>query len=159
MLKTRQSREFWLLAVVALLVLGAGLGLRDPWPADEPRFVLVAKQMWESGDWWFPHRGQVLYPDKPPLYFWLLGASYALVRDWTVAFLLPSLLAALGTLWLTFDLGRRLWDRRAGLWAAAARSEEHTSELQSLMRISYAVFCLKKKKNINLSTQQHYTEQ
>src|SRR3546814_2326437 len=30
--------------------------------------------------------------------------------------------------------------------AALARSEEHTSELQSLMRISYAVFCLKKKK-------------
>src|SRR3546814_6551345 len=30
--------------------------------------------------------------------------------------------------------------------AAASRSEEHTSELQSLMRISYAVFCLKKKK-------------
>src|SRR3546814_1155437 len=38
----------------------------------------------------------------------------------------------------------------------AARSEEHTSELQSLMRISYAVFCLKKKKKIkqnNLTTQ------
>src|SRR3546814_4932562 len=33
------------------------------------------------------------------------------------------------------------------LLAAAARSEEHTSELQSLMRISYAVFCLKKKKH------------
>src|SRR3546814_6623221 len=33
-------------------------------------------------------------------------------------------------------------------WAGASgRSEEHTSELQSLMRISYAVFCLKKKKN------------
>src|SRR3546814_3718131 len=32
------------------------------------------------------------------------------------------------------------------LAAAQARSEEHTSELQSLMRISYAVFCLKKKK-------------
>src|SRR3546814_4680350 len=31
--------------------------------------------------------------------------------------------------------------------AGEARSEEHTSELQSLMRISYAVFCLKKKKN------------
>src|SRR3546814_10698109 len=31
----------------------------------------------------------------------------------------------------------------------ALRSEEHTSELQSLMRISYAVFCLKKKKNSN----------
>src|SRR3546814_1165948 len=30
------------------------------------------------------------------------------------------------------------------------RSEEHTSELQSLMRISYAVFCLKKKRNVNV---------
>src|SRR3546814_3047302 len=33
-----------------------------------------------------------------------------------------------------------------GMWSDG-RSEEHTSELQSLMRISYAVFCLKKKKN------------
>src|SRR3546814_7142403 len=32
------------------------------------------------------------------------------------------------------------------------RSEEHTSELQSLMRISYAVFCLKKKKKIYISS-------
>src|SRR3546814_3486012 len=34
----------------------------------------------------------------------------------------------------------------------APRSEEHTSELQSLMRISYAVFCLKKKKNPKKNT-------
>src|SRR3546814_2147502 len=34
----------------------------------------------------------------------------------------------------------------AGVQDHAVRSEEHTSELQSLMRISYAVFCLKKKK-------------
>src|SRR3546814_5291984 len=36
---------------------------------------------------------------------------------------------------------------RRGRSEAKGRSEEHTSELQSLMRISYAVFCLKKKKN------------
>src|SRR3546814_4528452 len=36
---------------------------------------------------------------------------------------------------------------RTGASYFSARSEEHTSELQSLMRISYAVFCLKKKKN------------
>src|SRR3546814_8334067 len=35
----------------------------------------------------------------------------------------------------------------AGGCSGSARSEEHTSELQSLMHISYAVFCLKKKKN------------
>src|SRR3546814_9519101 len=37
----------------------------------------------------------------------------------------------------------------------SVRSEEHTSELQSLMRISYAVFCLKKKKQ-NKNHNQHY---
>src|SRR3546814_1639487 len=36
------------------------------------------------------------------------------------------------------------------------RSEEHTSELQSLMRISYAVFCLKKKTHLNTSSAEHY---
>src|SRR3546814_12640759 len=44
---------------------------------------------------------------------------------------------------------RRRWRRPSRSRAAARerdRSEEHTSELQSLMRISYAVFCLKKKK-------------
>src|SRR3546814_9571457 len=41
---------------------------------------------------------------------------------------------------------------RAARRQCASRSEEHTSELQSLMRTSYAVFCLKKKKNINKHT-------
>src|SRR3546814_4689213 len=40
-----------------------------------------------------------------------------------------------------------------GGWPTSARSEEHTSELQSLMRISYAVFCLKKKKQRPLHNQ------
>src|SRR3546814_7317278 len=43
---------------------------------------------------------------------------------------------------LDFDLSNAHYRQ----WSAEARSEEHTSELQSLMRISYAVFCLKKKK-------------
>src|SRR3546814_7920047 len=40
---------------------------------------------------------------------------------------------------------------------AKLRSEEHTSELQSLMRISYAVFCLKKKKNKSDTHNNHFT--
>src|SRR3546814_1887729 len=43
-----------------------------------------------------------------------------------------------------FQLHQRC--ERVGVSTRTARSEEHTSELQSLMRISYAVFCLKKKK-------------
>src|SRR3546814_1090620 len=45
-----------------------------------------------------------------------------------------------------------LWQLGRGGAVLRERSEEHTSELQSLMRISYAVFCLKKKKNINTTT-------
>src|SRR3546814_6061718 len=40
---------------------------------------------------------------------------------------------------------------------AFGRSEEHTSELQSLMRISYAVFCLKKKKTKNIQDNEQQT--
>src|SRR3546814_5732413 len=48
---------------------------------------------------------------------------------------------------------------RSGVPAARhRRSEEHTSELQSLMRISYAVFCLKKKRATNLQMQTPATE-
>src|SRR3546814_9801963 len=39
-----------------------------------------------------------------------------------------------------------IWTQPNPVWSRVCRSEEHTSELQSLMRISYAVFCLKKKK-------------
>src|SRR3546814_12455818 len=52
-----------------------------------------------------------------------------------------------GGIGVTWDIGLHLHMRRARSLAIEQRSEEHTSELQSLMRISYAVFCLKKKKN------------
>ena len=106
----------WQTPLLLLLVgwaLLAGLGLREPMPADEPRFVLAARTMVETGQWLFPHRGIELYAEKPPVFMWLQAASYLLVRDWQVAFLLPSLLAALLTLWLSGDLARRLWGRRA----------------------------------------------
>src|SRR3546814_4202794 len=52
-----------------------------------------------------------------------------------------------------FIVEHRFEDTR-GLVLLLHRSEEHTSELQSLMRISYAVFCLKKKKHIYNNTKQ-----
>ncbi len=119
-LTSADRRAFWLFLLFALAVLGAGIGLRDPWPSDEPRFALSAKQMVESGDWLFPHRGGELYADKPPMLMWMQATAYEVVRDWRVAFLLPSLLAGLLTLGLTWDIARRLWTPRAGMYAAAA---------------------------------------
>ena len=112
-------RELLLFGVFALLLLGVGIGLRDPWPSDEPRFALVAQWMVEHGQWLFPHRGHELYPDKPPVFMWLQALSYFLTHNWRVAFLLPSLAAALGALALIYDLARRLWNHRSALLAAA----------------------------------------
>src|SRR3546814_3652900 len=77
-----------------------------------------------------------------------------------------SYVRAMGSV-VTLTLTNRLFRTRAlialflfasfgALWS---RSEEHTSELQSLMRISYAVFCLKKKKKMNNERCEHESTQ
>src|SRR3546814_9234440 len=53
---------------------------------------------------------------------------------------------------ITQNVANAAVDPLAGSSDVSSRSEEHTSELQSLMRISYAVFCLKKKKNKETNT-------
>src|SRR3546814_7659160 len=63
--------------------------------------------------------------------------------------LLPVVGVQLPTSWLDRKVEERTSAIRRDLPDTLdLRSEEHTSELQSLMRISYAVFCLKKKKNL-----------
>src|SRR3546814_6208670 len=59
---------------------------------------------------------------------------------------LPTWAECGGLLWLAQRLDGRAMVGAVPTDARLGRSEEHTSELQSLMRISYAVFCLKKKK-------------
>lgn len=104
----RELGMFVILLAVAV-VLASGIGLRAPWPADEPRFAQIAREMVESGQWLFPMRGGEPYPDKPPVFIWLVAVFYLLTGHLKVAFLLPSALAGLGTLWLVHDIGRRLW--------------------------------------------------
>jgi 4-amino-4-deoxy-L-arabinose transferase-like glycosyltransferase len=108
---------YWLIGL-ALLLMGAGLGLRDPWPADEPRFALIARDMLQSGDWLIPRVGGDLYADKPPVYFWLMAASMALTGSMRVGFLLPSLLAGVGSVVLVYDLVRRVRGREAAFAGA-----------------------------------------
>ena len=110
-------RDLVLLLLLGLLVFSAGIGLKDPWPADEPRFALIAKEMVATGDWFFPHRAGELYADKPPVFLWSEAAVYAATRSIRLAHLLPSLVSGLLTLALVYGLGRRLWHRRAGLGA------------------------------------------
>src|SRR3546814_8095589 len=71
----------------------------------------------------------------------LLSELFPPIRDVTTISLLT---------WFLLRMVRRMESNMLAKAHDGGRSEEHTSELQSLMRISYAVFCLKKK-NIHLT--------
>jgi len=117
-MRSRVRGDLLLLLVAAVVLLAPGLGLRDPWPADEPRFALIARDMVAMGQWLFPQVGGDLYQDKPPVFFWTIAAGYLVSDSLRLAFLLPSLLAGIGTVLLTYDLGRRAWSRDVGLAGA-----------------------------------------
>lgn len=107
---------FWLMAIASCLIF-VGVGLRDPWPADEPRFALIAKEMVDTGRWFFPARGQELYPDKPPVFMWTMAIFYWLFGSIKVAFLIPSALSGLLTVFLVYDISRKLWSTQTGFIA------------------------------------------
>src|SRR3546814_10030051 len=75
--------------------------------------------------------------DPSVLALWLLALTLLMLRAFTFLKRVQHR--------MIHSIPRRAIDR-AGNHSVVFRSEEHTSELQSLMRISYAVFCLKKKK-------------
>ena len=140
-LQARRRRDHFVLFVLGLALFAPGLGLRDPWPPDEPRFAQIAREMLVSGQWLIPHIGGHPYSDKPPVFFWAIAAFEALTGSARLAFLLPSLLAALGTLLLTYDLGRRLWNRRVGMMAALLLAFTVQFTLQARMAQIDALLC------------------
>lgn len=110
--------KFWRLVLLSLLVLGSGLGLRDPWPPSEPELALMMRTLATGGEWLIPFSAGLPFSDHPPFAIWLGGALTSVTGSLRLGFLLPTLLAALGTLWLVYDLGRRLWGPRSGRLAA-----------------------------------------
>jgi hypothetical protein len=111
------STSVWPLIIAAIVLILIGIGLRDPWPADEPRFALVAKEMVETEQWFFPARAQELYPDKPPIFMWAIALFYWITGSIRVSFLLPSALSGLLTIFLVYDITKRLWNKKTGLVA------------------------------------------
>src|SRR3546814_2853705 len=71
----------------------------------------------------------------------------------------PLLSTAMKSVGEVMAIGRNIHESMQTALRGLERSEEHTSELQSLMRISYAVFCLKKKKTTKTTTDQADQEQ
>jgi len=78
-------------------------------PVDETRYVAVAWEMWQRGEFLVPFLNGVPYSHKPPLFFWLIHAGWWLfgVNAWWPPCV--GALAALAVLFLTAGLARRMW--------------------------------------------------
>ncbi|WP_375139694.1 ArnT family glycosyltransferase [Pseudomonas japonica] len=115
-----QSPMAQCLALVALAVLlvGAGFGLRQPLNVDEERFLGVALEMLHSGSWLIPHRAAEIYGDKPPLFMWTVAFFTWLTGSAVQALYIPGLLSAATATAVLYDLGRRLWCPKVGRIAA-----------------------------------------
>ncbi|CAI8715604.1 4-amino-4-deoxy-L-arabinose transferase [Pseudomonas sp. IT-P44] len=106
------------LMLLALLLVGAGLGLRQPQNVDEERFLGVALEMLHNGSWLIPHRAAEIYGDKPPIFMWAVAFFTWITGMPAIALYVPGLLSATSVTAMLYDLGRRLWNQRAGRTAA-----------------------------------------
>ena len=112
----RYRRAAWLaFAVVALFLFLGTRGLNEP---DEGRYAEIAREMTVTGEWLVPHLNGFEHFQKPPLLYWLTAASIRLLgaNEWGAR--LPSALAALGVVLLTYGIARRIADRATAVAAA-----------------------------------------
>jgi len=112
-------RDVLMLAALGVLLWMAPMGGWVLQGRDEVRYSQIARELLEGGN---PLRltldGEA-YDEKPPLAFWMMAGAMWLYGDvdasWPAR--LPGCLAAIVTVLLTYDLGRRRWNRHAGLAA------------------------------------------
>jgi len=64
-------QQLWI-AVVAALVFFTNLGAAALWDEDEPLYATCAREMLQRGDWVVPTYNGEVFPEKPPLMFWLM---------------------------------------------------------------------------------------
>lgn len=116
----RVLRDVVLLTGMGLVVLFTNLGGPRLWDRDEPRNAGCTREMLARGDWIVPVFDGELRTHKPILLYWCMMGAYGLWGDSEFAARFPSALAALGTMWLTYAMGSRLFSRRIGFWSAVA---------------------------------------
>jgi 4-amino-4-deoxy-L-arabinose transferase len=119
-MSSSDRRHVWaLLALLALLAF-AFQGTRGLWEPDEGRYTSAGLNMYESGNWLVPTLdGEHPHLTKPPVTYWALAASFAVLGTNEWAARLPGALAFIGTGLLVFGLGHRFCPAKPWLPALA----------------------------------------
>ena len=139
-------------------VVGIGMGSLASW--DEAYYAVVSQAIIRSGDWIHFQFFNTPFYDKPPLYFWLTAFFYKVggVSEFTTR--LPSALAGIGTVLVTYFLGKLLFNRLVGLAGASVllSSTDYlhyarwgTLDVTHLFFFTLAIYCFLKAK-----TKTHY---
>ncbi|MFN3885017.1 MAG: ArnT family glycosyltransferase [Rhodocyclaceae bacterium] len=129
-----------LLTVVALIA-------RPLTPIDETRYVSVAWEMWQKGEFLVPFKNGEPYSHKPPLLFWLYQLGWVIfgVNDWWPRLVSP--LFSLGSLLLTFSVASRLWPddpdvQRRAAWLLSACALWMAFSTMAMFDVMLAFFVL-----------------
>jgi 4-amino-4-deoxy-L-arabinose transferase-like glycosyltransferase len=108
-----------ILALFSGVLFFSYLGGWDLWNPDEPRYAQVAREMLQGEGWIIPHLNSAVYYDKPPFLYWLIAGAAKLLGGMNeTAARLPSAFFGLCTIILVFFLGKKLFDEKAGFFAA-----------------------------------------
>lgn len=110
MLKEQFDQHAGWLALWFILI-AAALYSRPPIPIDETRYLSVAWEMWQNGDFLVPHINGEPYSHKPPLLFWLINLVWKVfgVSELSARVVAPCF--GLISVFLTIRLARMLWPR------------------------------------------------
>jgi len=104
--------------------------------------ALAARAMLEQGDWAVLHINGVAWLEKPPLHYWLVAASFALLGENAFAARLPVALAVTGLVLLVYSFGSRFFGRRAGFYAGLVMCTGVGTFLFTRVMIPEAIYAL-----------------
>jgi 4-amino-4-deoxy-L-arabinose transferase-like glycosyltransferase len=103
--------------VFVFLVMILMMPATSLWDRDEPLYARAAVEMVQSGSFIVPTFNGEVFAHKPPLMYWLMGLGIRVFGVNEFAVRLVSAFGMAGTGWLTFLIGRRMFNPRVGFWA------------------------------------------
>ena len=113
-----QRLQFGILIVLTVTIYIATAARPSLLDDADSSHAMAAQAMLERGDWAVLHMNGIAWLEKPPVHYWLVAASFALLGENAFATRLPAALAVMGLVLLVYSFGCRFFGNRAGFYAA-----------------------------------------